>query len=76
MNQLSNLHVVPGKRLWVLKEEGAMKPIYGASLKIEAINFGKELAKIRKCDFVVHNKDGSISKVTSYGQNTFILRNK
>ncbi len=62
-----NQHVVPHGKEWAVKGEGNKRATRVTKTKKEAIQRAKEIAKKRKSEVVIHNKDGTISNKNSYG---------
>ena len=62
-----NQHVIPHGREWAVKGEGNKRVTVVTKTKKEAMQRAKEIAKRRKSEVVIHNKDGTISNKNSYG---------
>ncbi len=62
-------HVVPNKEKggFDVKQENAKKSSRHFDTKKEAVERGREIRKNKGNEFVIHNKDGKISKKDSYG---------
>jgi hypothetical protein len=62
----SNIHVALKGEFWEVEEEGNPDGIQKFASQAAAMVAGRELAKEKKVDFIVHAKDGSIKQRDSY----------
>jgi len=64
-----HIHVVwsTDDKNWQIKKEGNKNALATTKTKKEALEVGKEFAKLNKVELVIHNKDGKISDKDSYG---------
>jgi len=60
-------HVVSHQNGWAVKANNATRASKITNTKQEAIEFGRELSKKNEAELIVHKKDGTINKSTSYG---------
>lgn len=69
MAEKENVHVVPNSEGgWDAKRENAERASKHFEKKSDAVDYGKDLAKKDKVEFIPHNKDGKISNPNSYGK--------
>lgn len=67
-----NVHTTPGENGgWNVKREGAERASKHFDKKVEAEQFGKDLAKKDKTEHIIHTKDGKIQKRDSYGNDPY-----
>lgn len=67
-----NFHTTPGKNgVWNVKREGAERASKHFDRKVDAEQFGKDLAKKDKTEHNIHTKDGKIQKRDSYGNDPY-----
>lgn len=59
-------HVLPSKDGWVVKRAGASRSTKSFETQVEAIKFGKKVAKDQRTELIVHSKDGRIKARNSY----------
>jgi hypothetical protein len=62
-----NIHTVPSGGKWSVKEENRPKPIAEVDTKREAEQIGREIAKQRGVDHIIHDREGKIQARESYG---------
>ncbi|BBB33131.1 conserved hypothetical protein [Thermotomaculum hydrothermale] len=62
----TSFHVVPQKGKWAIKQE-KKTPLQSTRTKKEAIEKAKKIAKNKKTELIIHNKNGKISNRNSYG---------
>jgi hypothetical protein len=61
-----HLHVVPYGSDWKIKREGNEKAIATFKTQKEAFEKAREMAKVEKCDVMIHGKNGKIRERYSY----------
>lgn len=71
MNTRKNQHVVPHKKSWAVKGEGNYRITANIETKNEAIVKARRIAKNKKSELIIHNKDGKISERNSYGNDPY-----
>jgi len=69
-------HVVPYNDKWAIKADDAARPSKTFDTKVQAMDYGKSLAKAQKTELVIHNADGKISNSNSYGNDPCPPRDK
>lgn len=62
-----DIHVVPHKKGWATKKEGADRAGAVTGTKAEALEKAREQAKREKVEVVIHKRDGVIQDSDSYG---------
>ncbi len=70
MKKNKNQHVVPtsaGTKKWAVKGEGNKRNTKVTLSKKEAVDRARKIAKNKKSELVIHNKNGRISDKDSYG---------
>lgn len=67
MGTRKTTHVVPNNNGWSVKNGGAKRASKSFDIKKEAIDYGRELSKNRKTEFIIHRKDGTIQNADSHG---------
>ena len=67
MGRRKSIHVVPLSGKWAVKEAGKNKPLKVTGTQKEAINYGREVAKQKRSELVIHRRDGKIRDKDSYG---------
>lgn len=68
MAKKKNVHVVPNPNGgWDVKREKSKKASKHTDVKSDAVEYGKNLAKKDKVEFIPHKKDGKIQNPNSYG---------
>lgn len=70
------VHVVPHEGGWAVKREGSERAARVYKTQREAEQYGRELAKKDKTEFVLHGRDGKIRDKDSYGSDPFPPRDK
>ncbi len=71
MNTRKNQHVVPHKKGWAIRGEGNSRRTKNTETKIEAIVKARKIARDKKSELIIHNKDGRISERNSYGNDPY-----
>jgi hypothetical protein len=66
MADKANIHVAQKGDCWEVEEEGNAEGIQKFTSQAAAMVAGRELAKEKSVDFIVHGKDGSIKLRDSY----------
>jgi hypothetical protein len=61
------IHTVHSNSRWVNQVETAHTPTTSHATRAQAIRKGRELARARKMEHVIHRKDGRIVEVNTYG---------
>lgn len=56
---------------WQLKPEGNQRAIKITDTQKEAINVGRDLAREKQTELVIHGKDGKIRDKESYGNDPY-----
>jgi len=65
-------HVVPNKDGgWDVKQKKTKKASKHFDKKQDAIDYGRDLSKKRKSEFIIHGKDGKIQDSDSHGHDPF-----
>ena len=64
-------HVVPNEKGWCVKTNNAQKASRCFTTKKEAINYGRQVSKNQKTEFVIHNKNGKIAQKNSHGNDPY-----
>ena len=62
-----DIHTVHRDGKWLNEVEGGERASNSADKKADAQAKGREMARDRKVEHVIHNIDGSIGKRSSYG---------
>ncbi|ULL18328.1 DUF2188 domain-containing protein [Paenibacillus sp. H1-7] len=62
----SNLHVVPCKDGWAVKEEGAVRARLTAETKAEAVEQARAWASDSNKSAIIHRKDGTVETAYNY----------
>ncbi len=76
MKKKKNQHVIPVKDGWAVKGENNSRRTKITKTKSEAVERARKIAKNKKSELVIHNKDGKISDKDSYGNDPFPARDK
>jgi uncharacterized protein YdaT len=63
----SDYHILPDGEGWAVKRGNAKRASSRYPTKEQAIEAGRELAKRRNTDVVVHGRDGRIEELDGYG---------
>jgi hypothetical protein len=67
----NDIHIVPNKDGgWLVKEEGNKEPLATTKTKKEADTIARPIARERKVELVIHNKDGKIADSDSFGKDS------
>ena len=61
------IHTVHRDGYWHNELEGGQRASSSHATKTEAVARGREMARDRKTEHVIHNMDGTISERNSYG---------
>jgi len=67
MQKNKNQHVLPHGNKWAVKGEGNSRNTKLSEKKSDAVDRAREIARNKKAELVVHNRDGKISDKDSYG---------
>lgn len=62
-----NQHVIPANEKWAVKGESNSRRTKITKTKKEAVKRARQIAKNKKSELVIHNRDGKISDKDSYG---------
>ena len=62
-----DVHTVPHGPSWANEFEGDPRPTNIHDTKAQAVQEGRELARQREVEHVIHNQDGSIEHRNPYG---------
>ncbi len=76
MKNNKNQHVVKAKDGWAVRGEKNSLRTKITRTKSEAVELARKIAKNKKSELVIHNKDGKISDKDSYGNDPFPARDK
>jgi hypothetical protein len=60
------IHVVPANGRWAVQIEGDRDCVSFHRIQVVAIMYGRELARARRADFVVHARDGSVRSMATF----------
>lgn len=71
MNTRKNQHVIPHKKGWAVRGEGNSRITRNIETKNEAIVKARQIAKTKKSEVIIHNRDGKISERNSYGNDPY-----
>ncbi|WP_114376810.1 DUF2188 domain-containing protein [Elioraea thermophila] len=71
MTRTRNIHTVPSERGWANKEEGNPHPLSTHRTQSAAAERGRELARERAAEHLIHGRDGRIRERNSYGNDPF-----
>lgn len=66
MSKKNNIHVVPRNDGWVVRKEGDSRACSIHTTQREAIKVGREIARNKSGELVIHRSDGRISQRDSY----------
>lgn len=66
----NNVHVVPSDGGWDVKIEGGGRASHYSTQR-EAVEAGRELARGRRSEHIIHGRDGRIRQRDSYGRDPF-----
>jgi uncharacterized protein YdaT len=65
-------HVVPNPDGgWDVKRSGASRASVHTDTKQQAVDQGREISRNQGTEFVIHNKDGRISRSDSHGNDPY-----
>lgn len=65
-------HVVPDRKSgWSVRKEGASQATKTFKSQGAAVTYAREIALKNKTDLYVHNRDGTIREMRSYGKSPF-----
>ncbi len=76
MKSKKNQHVIPADEKWAVRGENNSRRTKITKSKSEAVEHARKIAKNKKSELVIHNKDGKISDKDSYGNDPFPARDK
>jgi hypothetical protein len=76
MERVHSYHVVPHSRGWAVRKAKASRASVVFTTKAEAVARGRELAKSRRTELVVHDGDAKVSNPNSYGGDSRRHRDK
>lgn len=65
------IHTVHRDGYWVNEVEGGERASSRHATKAEAVAKGREMAKARKTEHLIHNMDGTIAERNSYGSDPY-----
>lgn len=66
-----NIHVLPSKQNdWLIKASSDKSWMARRHLKKDAIAYARVIARLRKAELVIHNKDGKIALKDSHGHDS------
>jgi hypothetical protein len=72
-----NIHIVPNPEGgWLVKEENSNTSIVSTKTKKEADVIARLLARERKVELVIHNKNGKIADKDSFGNDPRKIKDK
>ncbi len=71
-----NIHTVPYKGKWAVKEENSSSPRKTFDTKEQAVEYGRELAKKKGVEHIIHGRDGRIQGRESYGKDPYPPKDK
>jgi hypothetical protein len=54
------IHVMPGKHGWEVREQGTFEPVSAHPSPEDAVNAARQIARRSGAEVVVHDPDGSI----------------
>lgn len=64
---MANQHVVPHDGYWQVKKENGFRATKNFDKQLDAIEYGREIAKNQKGELIIHNRKGQIRDKDSYG---------
>lgn len=70
------VHVVPHKKGWAAKREGASRASVATSTQRDAIDAGRRTAQREGLELVIHGRDGRIRDKDSHGHDPFLRRGR
>jgi hypothetical protein len=62
-----DIHTVHRDGSWFNEVEGGERASNSAATKEEAVSVGRDMARARKVEHLIHNQDGQIGERNSYG---------
>ncbi len=71
-----NIHTVPYKGKWAVIEEDSSIPLGIHGTQRNAVKHGREVAKERGVEHIIHGKDGKIQGRESYGNDPYPPKDK
>ena len=71
MARKKDVHTVPYGDKWAVKEEGSSSPRKTFDTKEQAEEFGRELAKKKGVEHLIHGRDGKFQDRESYGSDPY-----
>jgi uncharacterized protein DUF2188 len=71
MAKSNNIHTVHRDGRWYNEVEGGQRASNSAETKAEAEKVGRDMARDRGVEHLIHNKDGKIGERNSYGNDPF-----
>jgi hypothetical protein len=63
----NNVHIVKERNQWAVRLEREPEPQKLVSTQKEAIRLGKQIARDRKLELIIHGRNGRIKEKNSYG---------
>jgi hypothetical protein len=66
-----DIHTVHRDGRWFNEVEGGERASNSASTKAEAVATGRQMARDRRVEHLIHNLDGTIGERNSYGNDPF-----
>jgi hypothetical protein len=63
----NNVHIIKENKEWTVRIEKESAPQKKVSTQKEAIKLGREIAKSKKLELIIHGRDGRIKEKNSYG---------
>ncbi len=66
-----NQYVVNHNGKWAVRGEGNSKITKAFDKQIDAINFGRKIAKNNQSELIIQGKNGQIREKNSYGNDNF-----
>lgn len=73
----NSVHVTPRPDgLWQVLTAGAQRPAYATDTQAKSIHLGRELARARETELIIHGQDGRIRQKNSYGNDPCPPRDK
>lgn len=76
MSKKPDYHVVPHSEGWAVRREGADRASSVQPTQAKAIEVGRDLAKERQTELVIHDRQGRIRDSDSYGNDPVPPRDK
>ena len=66
-----NVHVTPAPGGWQVITAGAQRAAHVTATQAEAVRLGRDLARRRGTEFLLHGADGRVRQRESYGNDPF-----